>query len=384
MNKRKYESVYEDYIELLDSGICPQDAIIQLSEDYDCALTTIQRDIRRAKSAIEAKEYSEQAEEDGHFVKAKSTLYKDGQKVLEWVKTDINKDILHQKVQKAIKELIQEAEGIYEPIPYEFKEPANKDLTVFFPIADSHWGMLAHAEETGQDYDLKIAEEWFEKATNYLIETSPNAQECVICDLGDFLHSSNDENRSRSGHALDTDSRHHKTVKTAFKCMVRLCDKLLKKYEKVHFYSVAGNHSEYANIYLQSYISAWFNKEDRLIVHESPAMQQYHRVGKVILGFTHGHMLKANRAGETFAFDNQEYFSESKFRYFHFGHEHTNKTFESPICVVEHHKNLTPNDSWSASQGYRGYGEVKAILYNSNYGEIGRIIFNTQMLNMGD
>jgi len=231
-------------------------------------------------------------------------------------------------------------------------------------------------------YDLKIAEQWVKSSMKYLVESAPNSKEAVICDLGDFLHAENSDNRTKSGHALDVDGRHSKIVRIAFEVVKQLVELTLDKHEVVHIYSVPGNHSDQSGIFLKAYLSAWFRNEPRVKVYgETHASQQYHRFGKNILGFSHGHELKPERAAEVMVYDNQEVFSDTLYRVFHFGHFHQNKMFETPLCSIEIHKNIIPRDAWAEGMGFRGHiGEAKSITYHKEYGHFGRNIFNIRMI----
>ena len=314
-----------------------------------------------------------------NFFTKKRTIQIGGDGVIKqvWVKQNLSDEEFHENILNTIREICEEK---LQPIP-KIKAPTilNKDIMTFYPIPDLHFGMLIHGKETdhGINFDTERLKEWFEISMSYLIDNSPQSETAVIVDLGDFLHSSDDNNRTKSGHSLDVDSRHSKIVRIAFDSMRFVLEKALKKHKTVHFYSVPGNHSEYLSIYLKEFLYAWFRDNKRLIIETKYSMQQYHRFGKNILGFSHGHMLKPEKCSEVLLYDNQEILSELKYRYFHFGHFHQNKSFSSPMVKVEIHSNLPPRDFWTSSMGYRdNIGLSKSIVYHKDYGEISRNTFN--------
>lgn len=269
------------------------------------------------------------------------------------------------------------------PIP-NIQPPKLKEsnLLTFYPLPDLHYGMLICKEETnhGYNYDLKIAKEWVETSMKFLVDRSPNSEYCVITDLGDFLHSSDDDNRTNSGHALDADQRHYKIVKIAFESMRFMLEIALQKHKYVYFYSVPGNHSEYASIYLKQFLAAWFKDNKRCIIPETNRAQQYHVFGKNILGFCHGHELKPEKSPQVMVYDNNNIWSETQYRYFHFGHFHSARMFSTPLCKVEIHNNMPPRDHYAESMGFRdNIGLSKAIVYHKNYGEISRYTYNLPM-----
>ena len=92
--------------------------------------------------------------------------------------------------------------------------------------------------------------------------------------------------------------------------------------------------------------------------------------------FAHGDGMKMNKAGEVMAVDKQDIFSSTKYRYSHYGHYHTDKVHDGPICRAESHRNIPPNNHWAYAHGYRrGPGTMKSITYHKNKGEISRQIY---------
>lgn len=319
--------------------------------------------------------------EKSYIVKHKSTLFdKDGNVKLQWLKESLDDEVFFKELQKAALELTHGIEPIKEVVSPKISDD---ELVTFYPLPDLHWGVLIAKDESNHEYnyDLKIARKWILSSMKYLVETSPKSKTAVITDLGDFLHASDNNNRTNSGNVLDTDGRHYKAIKISFEATRMLIEEALKKHEEVVFYSIPGNHSNLSGIHLKAFLSAWFRNNPRVKIIDTHKAQQYFTFGKIILGFSHGHELRPDKAGEVMVYDNQENFSDSLYRYYHFGHYHTNKIKETPLCKIEIHKNIIPRDAWAESMGFRGnIGEAKAITYHKQYGEIGRNIFNIRMI----
>ncbi len=62
------------------------------------------------------------------------------------------------------------------------------DLLNQFVVTDSHFGMLSWREETGADYDLRIAEQLLLDWFAHSIATAPDAHTAVFAQLGDLMH----------------------------------------------------------------------------------------------------------------------------------------------------------------------------------------------------
>lgn len=321
------------------------------------------------------------------------TLVRDSNNVLrKHSRQEAREDVRNEQTQeifsKALDGLISNLESKYEVKEAPLNSIHNSDLLTMYPYTDLHIGLLALKEVSGYDFDLKIAEEWVLASMEHLVEVSPNSETCLIAEMGDFLHAENDDNRTKSGHSLDVDTRHSKIIEVAFNLMIKLVEKALTKHKYVKFLSISGNHSENSSHYLKAVIKAYFRNEPRVQVVEDSRLSQYYQHGKVLLGYHHGHTIKSStKLVECMLEDNLPIISNTKYRYWHIGHLHSNNKFlakEDAFCSIEIHKNLPPRDAWAAGAGYRGnIGQVKSITYHRDYGEIGRNNWVVDMLEEG-
>ena len=263
-------------------------------------------------------------------------------------------------------------------------EQLNSNTMNLYPYTDLHIGMLALDEVSGFDYDLQICKKWILDSFGYLLQVSPNTETCLIAEMGDLLHANDDSKETVSGHQLDVDSRHSKIIETAFEITIEMIEKALMKHKYVKFISISGNHSENSSHYLKAVLKAYFRNEPRVEIISGSRLVQYYNFGKCLLGFHHGHTIRSTtKLTECMISDNIDIFSNTKYRYWHIGHLHSNSTQvskEDALCSIEIHKNLAPRDAWADGAGFRGnVGEVKAITYHKDYGEIGRNLFKVDM-----
>ena len=103
-----------------------------------------------------------------------------------------------------------------------------------YVITDYHLGALSWGEETGADWDLKIAEDtlvaWFSRA----IEQSPAAETALLAQISDFLHWDGfDPVTPAHRNLLDADTRFPKLVRVAIRVLRRVIRMLLAKHPKV-------------------------------------------------------------------------------------------------------------------------------------------------------
>ena len=301
------------------------------------------------------------------------------------VRNEASEELQAEIVAKALDGVIDRIDSKYEAKELPLNTISNSDLMTMYPYMDLHLGMLALEEVSGHDFDLKIAEQWVLASMEHLVQVSPNSETCLIAEMGDFLHAENDDNRTKSGHSLDVDTRHSKIIEVAFNLMISLIEKALTKHKYVKFLSISGNHSENSSHYLKAVVKAYFRNEPRVQVIEDSRLHQYYQFGKVLLGYHHGHATRGStKLVECMLEDNLPIISDTKYRYWHIGHLHSNNKFlakEDAFCSIEIHKNLPPRDAWAAGAGFRGnIGQVKSITYHKDFGEIGRNNWVVDML----
>lgn len=319
--------------------------------------------------------------DSGLSVKGTSTLYKDGEPTIQWVKTDKTVEDKAKALREAVEEIIAGAEGQAKKT----KKPKHKlkeDLLNVYISNDLHFGAYMWGEETlDKDYDLDIAETQLDSAISYLVDNSPATKVAIVADLGDTTEGDNFKNSTpTSGHALDVDGRYSKVLKVAMLAMVNLVNKALEKHEIVHFINIGGNHDIVTSHSIRAFVEAWFRNEPRVIVDTSPAPQKYFLHGTTLLGFAHGDGLKMHDAGETMCMHNEYRWSETNNRYYHFGHNHKDKIVDGRLCKAESHRNLAPLNAWASHAGFgRQLGTMKSITYCTRHGEKSRNLFNVAM-----
>lgn len=313
-----------------------------------------------------------------------STLYKinedTGKKeeVLQWVKTKSDKQAEIDMVTQVTSELAKQVEGIAKPI--KLTQHTDDDLLVVYVSTDLHLGQYSWHEETGNDVNLETILHNTVGALKLLQLTTPQAAECIVLDLGDTLHASNDAARTKSGHELDVDSRHAKVFKTLVDMKIQMIDLALKKHKTVKYTIVAGNHSDLVPNYLMAMLDAYYRNEPRFSVDTSSSIHKYHRHGQTLLGFTHGHTSKMQRLPEIMVWDRKEDISDTTYRYWLTGHIHSDKVIDGGIARCEAFRNNTHNDAWASAAGYRGNKQTTAITYHKDFGEIARNICPIKMI----
>jgi len=305
---------------------------------------------------------------DGFHLKGASTLYKDGEPVLQWVKTNIDRERQEELFVAFAQELADDVrgKGHIAPAP----KSTEADLLTLYPLGDPHIGMYSWCEETGQDFDLDIATADLTKAVARLVESSPKSKIGLILNLGDFWHSDNQDNRTaRSGNSLDVDTRWAKVLRAGKDALISCIDRAQEKHEKVIVKNLIGNHDDHSSQFLSLMLDSYYHDNDRVVIDTSPARFWYHQFGCVLFGATHGDTVKHTALPEIMAADVPELWGDTEYRYWHTGHVHHDASKEFRGCMWESHRTLAGKDAWHTEQGYRSGQSLKAITYHKDYGE---------------
>ena len=273
---------------------------------------------------------------EGHALKGMSTLVRDGEAVLTWVKTREDAELKDRLLQEARQALV---DGL--PREKAVKPPKAQpdDLLDLYILTDYHLGMKAWHEETGADWDIRIAEDllvaWFTAA----IKDAPRAKTALFAQLGDFMHWDGIEAVTPTNrHILDADTRHQKMVRVAIRATRRIIRALLKKHEQVHIVMAEGNHDPAASAWLREMLSEFYGDEPRITVDRSPDPFYCYEHGLTSLFFHHGHKRRINAIDDVFVSKFREVFGRTRYSYGHMGHLHHDKVLETNLMHVEQHR----------------------------------------------
>jgi hypothetical protein len=354
------------------------------AKKLNCCNGTISNTMERIKLAATKQGYSPEHDmvhvsPSPFIVKGTSTYYnEDGKPVGQWVKTSLDQTKLQEIFNEALKAL---QEDIPRVLPLPPPEESNANLCNCYVITDYHLGMLSWREETGADWDVKIAEDLIVKWFAQAIAQSPNAEQAVFAQLSDFLHFDGmDAVTPASKHLLDVDTRFAKVVRSAIKVLRRVIDMLLLKHKKLHIIMADANHDPVSQIWLREWFSVLYENEPRVTVDRSPNPYNAFEFGKVALFFHHGHKRKVANVSEVFAGQFREMFGRTKYAYAHMGHLHSIDVKENNLMIVEQHRTLAPADAYSARGGWLSGRDAKVITYHKQFGEVSRITINSSML----
>ena len=344
----------------------------------------VDRIVRRVEAQAAKKGYSPEHDmtntvPDGYFIKGVSTLYNaDGGVTAQWVKSLIDpeqQEAMYRDALTAMAESLPREKAVKPP------KEVSSDLLSLYVLTDYHLGMLAWGEETGADWDIKIAEDllvnWFLTA----LKRGERTKVGVLAQLGDLLHYDGMEAVTpASGNILDADSRFQKVVRVAIRALRRVIREMLKQHEQVHIIHAEGNHDPASSIWLRELFAVLYEDEPRVTVDLSPDPYYHYEFGDTSLFFHHGHKKKAGNIDDVFVAKFREAYGRTKYSYAHIGHLHHKHTIEGNLMVVEQHRTLASPDAYASRGGWMSGRSADLIIYHKDFGEIGRYTIPPEMV----
>ena len=316
---------------------------------------------------------------DGYAVKGTSTLYKEGQPVLQWVKTNQDAERQLELMQAAVAELSKEippSSPIKKP-----KRQLNSDLLNLYTLTDCHVGMLAWHREGGADWDLKIAEETLVGAFIAMMDGAPNSEYAIVGELGDFEHFDGfDAVTPTNRHQLDADGRFPKIIETSIRIRRRFIDEALKRHKKVICLMAEGNHNIVSSMWMRKMFAALYINEPRVEIIDTEIPYYAYQFGKVMLGWHHGHKKPNHELPLLFASQFPEIWGATKYRHAHTGHRHHMETKEHSGMTVYQHQTMAARDAHASHGGYISDRAVDCMTYHKEHGHVASNFVKPSML----
>lgn len=364
-------------------------SIIRAAEDMKVVRGSIQGAIRNLKARVV--KAARKGHAPGHFVSGTAPGYlmgkvtvqrsKAGEVERTWERQSPEQSAQEEAIRAGLEAFAEDLPKVSPRRPLDDASYSAR-LMACYPIGDAHIGMMSWPEETGEAWDLKIAEEMHSAAMASLVEMAPACEEAAIVNLGDWYHADNLEGvTTRSGHRLDMDSRYAKMARTGVRIMRTMIETALTKHKRVRVINAVGNHDDTGSLMLSICLAHIYENEPRVIVDTTPAPCHYIRHGATLVGVHHGHSIKPERLPGVMATDRAKDWGETSHRYWWMGHVHHSSVMKDhPGVSVESFRTLAAKDAYATWGGYRAPRDMKVILLHDKHGEVGRYTVTPEML----
>lgn len=274
--------------------------------------------------------------------------------------------------------LLDRLQGAFADIPLAPHVPAPQhtlsDMLTLYPLADVHIGMMAWGEETGEDYDSKIAVERMTSWVGQAVASSPASETAIILDVGDLLHGDDQTNMTpRSKHILDVDTRHFKTLDLTIYALATSIDLARAKHARVIVRILPGNHNPTSYMAVMFALAERYRDDERVEVQKVPGEFFTHEFGKCLIASHHGDKAKAERMVMFLADEYAEIWGRTKHRYLWTGHLHHHKSQDIGGVQWEQLRAVTARDAYASSHAYVARSQLQAITYHRDLGEVQRV-----------
>ncbi len=268
---------------------------------------------------------------------------------------------------------VREAIASVEP-PRELPSPSgDAGLCAVFPVADLHVGMLADAEEVGEDWDTKIAGRVFSDAFARIVAVTPPADVAVLAQLGDLMHTDDQRNVTpQSGHQLDTDTRFFVILRRAVSAMKMAIETLRLRYPQVIYCGRRGNHDLTAHYAVTLALAEHYRATPGVTIVEDASEFYVHEFGVNMLLLHHGDRAKPDRLVHFAAAQWPEIWGRTRFRLALSGHVHHDSARDIGGMRFESVGTIIPRDAYSFSNAYTGRRSLVSITLDRAQGGISR------------
>jgi len=239
------------------------------------------------------------------------------------------------------------------PVLEEYKYKAG-GMLLELPIMDLHLGKLAWGEETGEDYDLKIADELYRSTVTEILGKL-NAYgvkiERIVYPIGqDYFHVDTVHNTTTAGTALEMDTRWQKMYKAGVDLIVWTIEQL-RAIAPVEVVYVPGNHDRMLSYCATVTADAYYNGTKSVTVDLSPKPRKYIHYGVNLIGMSHGEDEK-KRIEHLMQTEQPKAWGETIFREWHLGHLHSESAKEIGGVIIRRVSAITATDAWHSEKGF--------------------------------
>lgn len=253
-------------------------------------------------------------------------------------------------------------------------EAVARDLCTAILIFDAHLGQHSWGRETGEDYDLRIADRQLRDAVAKVVARAPASEKAVVLVGGDFLHI--DDTRSETPanrHKLDADGRYSKVVDTAIEALVYCIEAAAARNNQVDVRVLRGNHDEHSHVAIRVGLAQRYRDDERVNVITDYSDFYCLEWGRCFVVAHHGDKGKPERLALMMADRWPETWGRTRYRYFWTGHVHHDRAKDVGGVQWESFRAVAARDAYAASHGFSGTRTLQAVTLDKHYGEVGRV-----------
>lgn len=233
---------------------------------------------------------------------------------------------------------------------------------------DVHFSKLAHASETGEHYDYKIAKDRFiRSAQAYIDRLSGRKFEKILFIVGNDYFNSEANAETAHGTRVDNDTRATKLFERGTEALIEVIN-MFAEIAPVDVMLISGNHDTMTSFYCSCVLNAFYKNDENITVDNSPMLRKYYKYGSNLIGLTHGSEEK-DRIYSLMQVEAASDWGTTTTHEWLIGHLHSEGVTEKNGVTVRRIPSLCGTDAWHFSQGYTmAKKQSCAFIYNKEHG----------------
>jgi hypothetical protein len=298
----------------------------------------------------------------------------------------LKKKVVETAARAIIEALFADAKN-YSPKYPKIRYPKSKDAHLYeVDLPDIHFGRLSWGEESGENYDIKIARAGVESVINQLLAYArlfPIGR--ILLPMGnDYFNSDNPQDTTAHGTPMQEDVRWQKTFQMGCGLAMWMIDQCAQ-IAPVDVLIIPGNHDTQRSFMMGLALNFWYHTNHNVTIDNGPKSRKYYPFGKVLLGFCHGYDEKVKKMPDIMAFEEKDLWAKAKFCEWHTGDKHHREdiTFYSKEHVgitVRILSALAIEDTWTFNHGFVGSLRAgESFLWHPENGLVARFIAPPKM-----
>ena len=245
------------------------------------------------------------------------------------LKLDPVRFITKRNVLDGVKELMKK-----EITPYTLKEaPVNKELNPdkmmeFCPV-ELHMGKLSNDDETGENYDIKIAQRIFEDIVQKTcqLQKEKKCNKLLVVVGSDFFNSESDNCTSNNKIPQQNDTRFRKLYITGSQLYIKALLTFRNLFNEIEVRLCPGNHARATEFYMYYSLLCRFHNDDVITFVEDYKDTQAIRWGKCAIFYNHGDA-DLKRTIKSMPAEFYDIWGKTIYRELHLGHLHKEVTVD--------------------------------------------------------
>jgi hypothetical protein len=298
-------------------------------------------------------------------------------------KKKVKRDYDFTDIMPIIKETIQ----TYKPnlIKLPKRKIIKSDKMLELAPMDHHLGQLSWAEESGENYDLHIAQDLYIESFRYLVDKSLDSFELekLLFVVGsDFFNVNDRLGMTVKGTPQAEDGRWQKTFTYGVNTVIDCIEYARNKGLALEVMFIPGNHDLERLYYLSVCIEQKYCNEDDVTIDSRPLTRKYFSYGKCLIGFAHGDGEAKNTRPLIMSREAKEHWANAEYIEIHTGHLHAEKgkaytIIQEEQAIIERVLSaLVARDDWHTHKGYSHLRKSQAFIWDKNRGLDSIFMFN--------